>query len=192
MVLLIASLAAGGLLAAGILLFGRFGETEEKIVGTTLLLGLFSFLGLASSLRMRQRGHVWLGIVGVTAAAAAFLLSVIGMWAEIDAAGFGKAAASAMLAAGASGLASLLMVVRPAAPLVTWTFRVTLGLLVVAAVMAELLILWAPDLSEGDLFLRILGAAAILAALGGILTPILNWVIRRRPRSVDRRPTHAT
>jgi hypothetical protein len=178
----IGSLVSGGLLAAGILLFGRFGEIEEKIVGTTLFLGAFSFLGLASSLRIRRRRLVWLGVVGMAAAAAGFVLSTSGMWAEIDSEAFGKAMMSSMLIAGASASASVLMVVRPAAPQVRWVLTATLGLLVVVVGMGEFLVLWAPeDVSEGDVFLRILGAAAILTALGAIITPILNWVLRRRP-----------
>ena len=177
----IGSMVGGGLLAAGILLFGRFGEVEGKIVGTTLLLGLFSFLGLGSSLRLRRGRFVWLGILGMATAAVAFVLLVSGMWTEIDNETYAKATMSSVLLAGAAAFASVLMIIRPTAPPVEWTFRVTLGLMILVVAMGELLILWAPDVAEGDVFFRILGAAAILTALGGIVTPILNWMVRRRP-----------
>ena len=50
-----AVLTLTALLAIGILLFGRFGETEGRILGTTIFLALFGLLSLPAAILLDQK-----------------------------------------------------------------------------------------------------------------------------------------
>jgi MFS family permease len=182
LIAMIGSLVAAGLLAAGILLFGRFGEVQGKIIGTTFLFGIFSFVGLAASLRIERRRLAWLGTAGIVASSVALVLSVFLIWGEIGDSGWGRAFGGSSVLAAAIGYASVLMLVRPESPAVRWVLTATFGLLVAVTAMLEYVVLRAPEtFEEADLFFRLLGAMAILLAIGTFVTPILNRVVRRHP-----------
>ncbi|MGH2655572.1 MAG: hypothetical protein ACRDIZ_02535, partial [Actinomycetota bacterium] len=84
LIVLIGALTLGALFAVGILLFGRFGEVEGKIMVSTLTLAWFSLLGMAAALRIERRRGVWLGWIGISASAAAYVMGVVGIWMEPD------------------------------------------------------------------------------------------------------------
>lgn len=177
-ILLLVSLTTGALFAVWTLLFGRFGEVEGKIVGSTLLLGAFSLTGLAAALRLEQSRAVWLGWLGIAASVAAYVLSLVVMWAEPEVEGVGRAMGSAVLAALALGFVSLLVLIRPRSSSVRWALGATLGLTTVVWAMAEYLVITTPE-EPDERYLRVMGAAAVLVALGAILTPILDRLGRR-------------
>ena len=76
----VAVLTLTALLAIAILLFGSFGETEGRILGTTLLLAVFGLLALPSVILLDQRRLPGLAVPGVVLAAASFGLATAGMW----------------------------------------------------------------------------------------------------------------
>jgi MFS family permease len=68
------------LLAIGILLFGRFGDTEGRILGTTVFLALFGLLSLPAAILLDQRRHSGLAVLLSALSVAGFALATGGIW----------------------------------------------------------------------------------------------------------------
>ncbi|HEX9890473.1 MAG TPA: hypothetical protein VGB28_00225 [Actinomycetota bacterium] len=172
-ILLIGSLSAGALFAVGVLLFGVFGDTEAKIMGSTLLLGAFSLTGLCAALRLERRRAAWLGWLGMAASMVAYALAMVGMWGDIDNEAFAQAMGTAILAAATLAFVSLLLLVKPRTQAVRWVLFATLGLTAVVWGMVQYLVITTP-VEPDERYLRVMGALAILVALGAIVAPILG------------------
>ena len=79
---IVAALTATALLAVGILLFGDFGETEGKILGTTAMLAGYGLLALPAGFLIDQgrlRRLAW-GLL--TLAVAGFAVGAVTVWTD--------------------------------------------------------------------------------------------------------------
>lgn len=172
------SLSATALLAIGILLFGDFGETEGRILGTTMLLAGYGLLALPAGFLLDQSRHRALAGALVALAATALALSLISIWSGGGSATLGKSVGTltffAVAASQTGALAARRRATDPSSVNVLFAFSCGLALLL--AVMATAL-LWAEP--HGQLYLRILGALAVLDVLLVALQPVLALA---RPR----------
>lgn len=165
-------LVASAVLAVAILLFGDFGETEGRILGTTALLAGFGVLALPATVLL-DRGRLRLFAVALAAAAVAGAgLGVSAIWVDRPSDELAQAASTAavVLVAGAQA-ATLALRRRPSdPPAVRVLFGISCLLAATVATMITVLI-WDGDPGLG--FARALGALAVCDVLTVALQPLL-------------------
>lgn len=166
------SLCATAALAIGILLFGDFGETEGRILGTTMLLAGYGLVALPAGFLLDQSRRQPLAATLLVLAGTGLVLALVGVWSSTGSSTFGKlvltVTAFALAAAQTSALAARRREDDPA--LVGALFAVSSGLAIALAIMAAAAA-WA---EVGDpVYFRILGALAVLDVLLVVLQPVL-------------------
>jgi hypothetical protein len=173
--ILIGALCVAAIVASYALLGGEFSDTDWKVIGTSTLFALASAMA-AAGLAVRDRSPL-LGSGTVVAAAVAFVLVSVGMWAEVDGEGFWRVTAIlAILALESAHVAFIWSRRRAADP--PGVARVTLaaaGLAVLSGAMGIAPI--AGILSEaGDetLYFEILGVVLVGQLLCTVLAPLLR------------------
>ena len=123
------------------------------------------------------------GFVGAAASLLTLLLSLVMLWAQDVL--FGDLVFqwlwTGVSATAAASLASLLLLLADRQrSAVRVGLAVTLALFAVVLLMVWYLI-WLSDTIQGEGFARVLGIAGILAALGGIVVPVLSLLLRDAP-----------
>lgn len=175
----IAVLTLTALLAIAILLFGSFGETEGRILGTTLLLAVFGLLALPSVILLDQRRLPGLAVPGVVLAAAGFGLATAGMWIVDPPTAVGKltvtVVAFTLAAAQTAALAARRREAEPRSLRLLFAGSTALAFLLAAVGSAAV---WAEV--DSQLFARIYGAGIVLDVLLVALQPVL--ALLRRPQ----------
>lgn len=175
LITLIISMTISALIGIVIFLLGNFGNTEEKLILTTLAIGGYSMAGLGCSFLYEKRSYNPLSLIGMIASAIGLLLTILVIWEAVDFDDTWKAVI--ILAVLSFGIAHmcLLLLIKPVKSLVSFALSATLIFIGIVSFMLIILIL--NDFSGLDSFyFRLLGAFAILDALGTITTPILNKV----------------
>lgn len=176
---MIVSLALAAALGIAAILLPRFGRTQERILLTSLIVGLFSLPALGTAIVIGRRqlvGWMWTGLVCTLAAMALWLLMVWteswfsqNDWEEI----VFKTAASFTAASIVIAQAGLLMLLRfvhegfSMVRLATIACSVILGSLIVLAIWFEL--------DEPEIG-KMIAVLAILAVCGTIVTPVLGII----------------
>jgi hypothetical protein len=166
------SLSAAALLAMGILLFGDFGETEGRILGTTAFIAGYGLLALPAGILFDQRRHQALAALVVGLASSGLVLALAGIWTTDAPEALAKAMVTVTVAAVAgTQTAALAARAGPHDPRLVrrlFRFSVALALLLASLVAAAI---W---LEVGNqVFLRIVGALAVLDVLMVVLQPVL-------------------
>jgi hypothetical protein len=166
------SITATALLAIGILLFGSFGETEGRILGSTMILAGYALLALPAGFLFDQWRHLPLAAAVVGLAAAGLVLSLVNVWTGGASSEVGKAVLTATVFAGAAAQTAALAARRAESDpiLVRALFTVSCALAVVLATMVSVAA-WAQF--EDAVYFRILGALAVLDLLTVALQPVL-------------------
>jgi hypothetical protein len=172
------SLSATALLAIGILLFGDFGETEGRILGTTMLLAGYGLLALPAGFLLDQSRHRALAGAVIALAATALALNLIALWSGGGSATLGKSVGTVTFFAVAASQTGALSARRRATDpsSVSALFMFSCGLALFLAVLATAVV-WAEP--HGQVYVRILGALAVLDVLLVALQPVLALA---RPR----------
>nr|WP_274637538.1 hypothetical protein [Microbacterium bovistercoris] len=178
--------AIGGII---VLLGGDLGETAARVIGTTAVVGAFSVAVLCcAALLGKPLQSVGVAGVIVSVIAAALVIWTVwytggsDSWWELTS----KLTGTAVMLSIAASLACLLLLLadRRRAAVRVGLF-ITLGLFAVVAVLIGVLI-WAPDAVDDTVFPRTLGIAAILAALGAVVVPVLSLLMPdARPHSLS-------
>jgi hypothetical protein len=173
-----ASLIATALLAIGILLFGDFGETEGRILGTTALLAGYALLVLPAGFLFDQSRLSLLAATVVVLSAAGLSLALATVWASDPPDGLGKSATTVTVFALAATQAAALAARRRASdPASVWAlFAASCALALALATMAAVAA-WAEI--DDSLYFRLLAALAVLDVLLVALQPLLALA---RPR----------
>jgi hypothetical protein len=177
---IVASLSATALLAIVILLFGEFGQTEGRILTTTMLLAGFGLLALPAGFLFDQGRLTGLAGAVLALATAGFALSVALVWSGDDPPEeLAKTAATiAALAVASTQVAALAARRTDRDPVsVRRLFPASTALALVVASMVGLAV-WA-EIGASS-FYRALGAAVVLDVLLVALQPILATA-RREP-----------
>ena len=180
---IIISFSAAALVGIVALLGGDFGETQGRVVLTTVLVGAFSITALCH-LAVADRAMRVVAAVGLLASAAGLVFGLVVIWRDWDAPGFDdwlRAFATAGILAVSVAHANLLLLLAGRRRRV---IRVGLTLTLVAiAVVAVMLIL--PIVTDGDipgpdgeLYFRVAGVVGILDALGTVVVPVLAIFLR--------------
>jgi hypothetical protein len=178
--LLIGSVAVSALLGIGVILFGNFGDTEAKILLTTLTVTITSILGLACGAFYETGRGRGLPVAGILLAVAAAVLWIIFTWGHFESERFfiKVAFTATLLAAGCSHI-SLLSIARLeqrfrwslyAAHFAVWTLTAIL-----------LYIIWMEPSSDSDFVTRLIGVLSIVIAAMTIITPVFHWLSQHTP-----------
>jgi hypothetical protein len=169
----IVSLAATAALAILILLFGDFGSTEGRILGTTAAISFFSLLALPGGILLEHRRARPLAAASVALAAGAFVLVLAWIWSSGNSDTVARlAGAATAYAAASTQIAGLTTRSRDTDPRsVRLAYAVASGLALLLASMATYAIFEDLD-NEG--FYRALAALAVLDVFLVVLQPFLR------------------
>ena len=182
---IIASMSITAVVGIVALLSGDFGQTQTRILLTTLLITGFSVTGLCH-LAVAGRPVRVVGFIGIAMSGVALLLGVALIWADWSA-----VSADVWRWFGVSGILALSLAQANLLLLLAGrrhvAVRVELGLTLAAiAGVAALLIL--PILTDGeipgadgDAYGRAFGVIGILDALGTVVLPVVALFLRGRP-----------
>jgi hypothetical protein len=178
-----ALLSASALLAIVILLVGRFGRTEGRILGTTALLAGYGLVALPAVVLLDQGRARMLAVASVAVSVVAAALALAAVWGPSDVDALGRSVGTATLLAVAAAQASALAARRqqhdPRS--VRRLFNASCVTAAVAAPTGAALI-WANPHSAT--YPRLFGALVVLDILLVALQPVLA---RARPKLTEHR-----
>jgi len=194
---LVGGLCVAAAVAIVAVLVGSFGDTAERVVGTSLGFSVFSSTAAAGA-ALRLRPAPWARALGAATAAtslASFVLWVILLWVDVDVEGGGEALLRALGVAGLATLwtshASLLL--RAARftdpPLIRRLTATAIGSLGVDSGVGMLAIVGALDDVDSDPFARALAVLVVVALLSTVLVPLLRRL--SRPAAASPGSSHA-
>jgi hypothetical protein len=187
-VVLIASFSVTALIGCLVLLTSGFGETQARVILTTLLIGVFSSVALCH-LAVVSRPVRAVGFAGLIVSALALLLGLVLVWAPWGAGSwellgqafrwFGTAGIVALTLAQVNLL--LLLAGRRRHAVVRVGLPVTIAAAAVVAVMLVLPIVTEggiPGPGAGELYWRLFGVVGIVDALGVVALPVVARLLR--------------
>lgn len=176
-------LSASALLAIAILLVGRFGSTEGRILGSTALLAGYGMIALPAVWLLDQGRSRTQAVVSVWLAVAGATLALVSVWwpSAPDALGKSVAVATLFALAGAQIASLTARRVDRDPPVVRRLFAASCGTGGLAAVLGSVLI-WAQP--NENLYPRFFGALIVLDLLLVALQPVLA---RARPSGAAHR-----
>lgn len=165
-------LTASALLAVAILLIGRFGTLEGRILGTTALIGAFGILALPAAMLLDQgrARHLAWALLALCGLGAILFIGLI--WQDDPPEELGKSTVTVTAVAVALfQTAALVARRRDFEPLVVRVLFVVAGALATAATAVLSYLVWSD--AGGGLAPRVLGALVVLDLLAAALQPIL-------------------
>jgi hypothetical protein len=177
LVTMIISLSISALIGIFVFLFGDFGETEFRLLMTTLTIGGYSLTGLCCSVLYEKRKFTPLALSGIMISVIGFIYTVLVIWEAIDLDNdfTWKALIIFIILAASTAHSCLLLLIKSEKSLVNGALSGTIIFISIVALMLIILALNEFD-DVGEFYFRLLGVFAILDVLGTIVTPILNKV----------------
>jgi len=178
---LIGSVIFAALLGIVLVLQAKWGWFEVRVILTTITIATASVCGLACDLSRTPRGTNAVPIAGLVLTAIAAAMILLGMWLDVNAEEYWKAAASVSILAVATAHVSLLSIARLEGNY-WWVFLIAcqiifgLALLLMAVIIIEI---------DIDRTYRFIAALAILDAAVTVIVPILHRLSKATP------PSHA-
>jgi hypothetical protein len=184
---IIVSFSAAALVGIIALLSGDFGETQGRIILTTLLMGGTSITALCH-LAIADRAMRLVGFVGLAASTIALVTGLVLIWRDWNLEGFEdwlKAFATAGVLAVSFAHANLLLLLAGRRrQIIRIGLMVTLVMIAAVAIMITL-----PILSEGNIpgyeneewYWRLFGVVGILDVLGTVVVPVLAIFVKDAP-----------
>jgi hypothetical protein len=174
---LIVALVGSALVGIYAFLFGDFGETEAKILLTTLTISYFSVISLACAAAFEAKKGIILGLAGLAVSLLGFLGYVPGIWAEwFENEAYGKSMIILGIFAFSIAQTCLLALVPLQKPL-RWCLYATGAIIFALALLISGMLVFESD--EEWLF-RLTGVLGILDGCGTVLIPVL-YKLRGKP-----------
>lgn len=170
---LISSLSLSALVAIFVFLVGDFGETEVRLLLTTLTIGGYSLTGLCSSVLYDKRKYATFALLGILVAVIGFLVTVGAIWEIVDLKDLWKGVLIFITLSFSIAHSSLLLPAQSENRLINSLLSVTIIFIGVVAGMFVNLIVGEFDDFSGFYF-RLLGVFAVLDVLGTIVVPVLR------------------
>jgi hypothetical protein len=168
----IATLVLTALVGIYVFLFGTFGKTEAKILGTTLTICYFSITSLACSAAFEKKRYPLLFVPGLVVGIAGFLLFIPGIWVEWFEV---KALAKLMGIVGVLSFSFAQTCLLSLAPLqrrqVGVFYAAVTCILALAAIISGMIVF---EPHDEQWIVRVLGVVAILDACFSLCVPILH------------------
>lgn len=170
----IASLGVSALIGIVVFLFGDFGDTEFKLLATTLSIGGYGLTGLCCSVIFERRRFTLLAASGMIVSVLGFLFTLAVIWRAIGFQESWRTLLIFVILAVSVAHTCLLLLIEAENALVNYSLWATVLVIGIVSVMLIVLVFDAPEVDE--LYFRLLGVFAILDVLGTIVTPVLNRV----------------
>ncbi len=179
--ILIVSVVLSALLGIIALLQGSFGETEAKILLTTLCVAGASILSMACAAVLEKGGARGFAAPGIAFSILGFALFLVAIWTEFESNTLAKTAMTFTIAGIFCAHAALLLLARlakrfQATQPATITATGLLGALIVFLMWGEL---------DFDGAWRVVGILSILGCAGTILTAVFQRMSREERTSAD-------
>ncbi len=175
---LIIALSVSALIGILIFLVGDFGETEVRLLLTTLTIGGFSLTGLCSAIIQNRSGLKAFSITGMLISIIGFLITICTIWVLFELDDIWKAVLISIILSTAIAHASLLLQIRYNTDNIKYSL---IGTIVFIAFVALMLIKSTlTEFDESEFYFRLLGVFSILDVLGTIVTLILNRLAERQ------------
>ena len=176
-------LSVSALLAIAILLVGRFGSVEGRILGTTALLAGYGVVALPGVVLFDQERNRRLAAANAALSAVAAALSLASLWGPSDVEAMGKSVGTATILAVAAAQASALAARRQERDprIVRRLFAASCTTVTLAAGAGTALVWTQPNEAT---YPRFLGALVVLDLLLVALQPVLA---RARPTATPHR-----
>ncbi len=166
----IATMVASASVGIYILLVGRVGETEARILLTTLTISYFSVTSLACAAAFEQKKGGLMAPAGLVVSAVGFVVFMPGIWVQnYDWDAYGKLMAILGIFAFSLGQACLLALVPLGRP-VRWIFFAVVAVIFALASLISAMIIFEP---HDEWFPRIMGVLGILDGCGSLVIPVL-------------------
>ena len=174
---MLASLVISAAIGSIIVLKGDFGDTEGRLLGTTLSLAIFTVLAIPSTVQLGRGNFSMLSSFGMGSSVVAFSLIVAAIWSDgtFESILLTKLMVTFGVIAFASNHTALLLLVSRATTLIWITLISTIIVLVVIAAMLTISV-WVENMPNE--LARFLTALAILDVLGSLGVPLLSKLKR--------------
>ena len=175
----IVALSVSALIGIIIFLIGDFGETEVKVLSTTLAIGGFSITALGCSTIHERDEFRAFSLIGMLISVFGFLFTVSAIWVlfESNHNWVGQALFTFIILAVSTAHSALLLQIRAKTKNIKYFLIATIICISIVGLM--LIKTTINNFGESDIFFRLLGVFAILDVLGTIATPILNKITVR-------------
>jgi hypothetical protein len=174
---LLSSLAVSALIGIGIILKGDFGDTEGKLLGTTITLGLFTVLAIPGTIQLGRDRYYALAGTAVVSAILAFILMVVAIWSDgpFESEYLNKVMVTVTVVAFASNHVALLLLATSTSRVIRGISMTTFAL--IGFISITLIIsMWTEELPEE--LGRLVAVLAILDVLGSLAIPMLSKLYR--------------
>jgi hypothetical protein len=175
-------MVVGGLVLAAlagiyVLLFGTFGETEAKILLTTLSVSYFSVTSLACAALYEKKRHALLAVPGLAVSVVGFVLFLVTTWGE-----WWRSEpvfkTLVVLAIFSFSFAQACLLSFPTLQRrVAWVYYAAVAAILTLAALVSAMLLSEPQ--DGEWVLRITGAVAILDGCLSLCVPVLHRLGRK-------------
>ena len=152
-----------------------FGDTQAKILGTSLCVTGAVLVALACEPAWERKLLGPVPYAGAALGLVGFGLTAAALWVEPGGDTYGRLLGTVYVAAAACTTASLLALAR-LSKRHEWVFIVTLALLAVGATMSAILLWLGDDPSEA--YVRTMGVVLIVLAAFTVSVPVLHWIDR--------------
>ena len=174
---MLASLVISAAIGIIIVLKGDFGDTEGRLLGTTLSLAVFTVLAIPSTVQLGRGKFPILSRFGIGTSVVAFFLIVAAIWSDgtFESVLLTKFMVTFGVTAFASNHTALLLLVSRATTLIRITLIPTIIVLVIIAVMLTISV-WVENMPNE--LARSVTALAILDVLGSLAVPMLSKLKR--------------
>ena len=171
---LIVALSISALIGIFIFLVGDFGDTEARILATTLSIGGFSLTGLCSANLKTSSRYEMFSNIGMIVSVLGFIFTLITIWEFAITDHDWKAMLTFIILAVAMAHVALLLLIKPKTNLIRILLIATMTCISIVAFML-IKSTWS-EFKEAEFYFRVLGVFAILDVLGTIVTPIMNRI----------------
>jgi len=182
LVSLIGALAIAALTGIAMFILGDFGETEIKILVTTLSLAFFSVTSLACSTVLETKGGIRLAVPGLGVSLLGLAWSLAVIWPEWNSEPMMKTMVILVLFAFSLAQACLLALPRLKASL-QWLFPAALACIFSLATLISLMLVFEWD---DELLFRLVGVLGILDASATLAIPALYKLTGKAPLEAAR------
>lgn len=174
---LVVALSISALIGIFIFLVGDFGETEIRLLLTTLVIGGYSLAGLCSSTIQNRNELRAFSLMGILVSIIGFVITILALWEIIDFNDIWRLMLVFIILSVAIAHISLLLQIRPKTDSIKYSLIGTIFFISIVAFMLIKAIL--NGFNESDTFFRLLGVFSILNVLGTIATPIMDRTIKK-------------
>ncbi|NNE65403.1 MAG: DUF5320 domain-containing protein [Pyrinomonadaceae bacterium] len=171
--LLIASVAVSALLGIGVILLGQFGETESRILGTSLTITVMSLLGLACGANFESGRLKLVPIAGIGLAVISALIWIVIIWSNADGSEYVlKTVFTSTLLATAFSYSSLINFADLEKKFVWAQYAAYLAAAFLVGVL--LYVIWINNEPNEEVMARIIGSNSVLLAALTVIVPIFH------------------